>query len=555
MPVLYCIWAVVLLLAAPAAAQQAQQSQPPVEGTTGYTIFARGEAIGREDVEVQRTTAGATTIISRTRLGPPVNLLTRRAEVRYRADGSPESVYIDAQLNGQDVNIETTFENGVATTKGTEGTTAISESHQVSPQTIVLPNLLFGVYEAVGRRLVNMQPGGELRAYIVPQAEIPIRIRNVTTQRMQTGATTFDVRRYELIFAHPQRELAVTLSVDERGGLVSVNLPSQALDVVRDDVSSPTARTLLYSNAGDEPVTIPASGFNLGATLTRPKSAAGARLPAVILLGGSGAADRDGLGLGVPAIGQLAGALAEAGFLTVRYDKRGYGQSGGRSESATLSDYADDARAVFMWLRNRRDVDPDRIAVLGHSDGAWVALLTASRERRFAGVVSIAAPSTTGAELVLEQQRYMLDQTKAPDRDAKIELQQRINTAVMTGKGWEGLPDEVRRQADTPWFQSLLTFEPARVIRNVRQPLLFVHGDLDRQVPVEHLTRLSELARKEARSRSIEVVSVRGVNHLLVPATTGHTSEYASLPDRNVSKDVSSAVAAWLDKTFKAVDN
>jgi pimeloyl-ACP methyl ester carboxylesterase len=555
MPVLYCIWAVVLLLSAPAAAQQAQQARPPAEGTTGYTIFARGEAIGREDVEVQRTTAGATTIISRTRLGPPVYLLTRRAEVRYRADGSPESVYIDAQLNGQDVSLETTFENGVATTKGTEGGTVISESHQVSPQTIVLPNLLFGVYEAVGRRLVDMQPGGELRAYIVPQAEIPIRVRNITTQRIQTGATTFDVRRYELVFVHPQRELAVTLAVDERGGLVSVSLPAQALDVVRDDVSSPTSRTLLYSNTADEPITIAASGFNLGATLTRPKAAAGARSPAIVLLGGSGAADRDGLGLGVPTIGQLAGALAEAGFLAVRYDKRGYGQSGGRSESATLSDYAEDARSVFTWLRNRRDVDPNRIAILGHSDGAWVAMLAASRERRFAGVVSIAAPSTSGSELVLEQQRYMLDQTKAPDRDAKIELQQRINTAVITGKGWEGVPQDVRRQADTPWFQSLLTFEPTRVIRNVRQPLLFVHGELDRQVPVEHVNRLSELARKEARSRSIEVVTVRGVNHLLLPATTGHTTEYASLPDRNVSKDVSNAVATWLDKTFKAVDN
>ena len=136
-------------------------------------------------------------------------------------------------------------------------------------------------------------------------------------------------------------------------------------------------------------------------------------MPAVILLAGPGAADRDGIVAGIPTLGQLAGAIADAGFLAVRYDKRGYGQSGGRAESATLSDYADDARSVFTWLRNRRDVDPDRIAVLGHSEGAWVALLAASRERRIAGVVAIAAPSSTGAELVLEQQRYVLDQSKA----------------------------------------------------------------------------------------------------------------------------------------------
>jgi hypothetical protein len=80
-----------------------------------------------------------------------------------------------------------------------------------------------------------------------------------------------------------------------------------------------------------------------------------------------------------------------------------------------------------------------------------------------------------------------------------------------------------------------------------------VHGELDRQVPVAHVTRISELARKDGRSPAIEVVTVRGVNHLLVPATTGHTSEYASLPDRTLSRDVSTAVTTWLEKTFKAV--
>jgi pimeloyl-ACP methyl ester carboxylesterase len=302
-------------------------------------------------------------------------------------------------------------------------------------------------------------------------------------------------------------------------------------------------------------VTIPAAGFNLGATLTRPASTASPRLPAVILLAGSGASDRDGVAAGVPIIGQLAGAVADAGFLAVRYDKRGFGQSGGRAESATLNDYAEDARAVFNWLRNRKDVDPDRIAVVGHSEGAWVALLLASRERRVAGVVAIAAPASTGAELVLEQQRYVLEQANTPDaeRAEKIALQQKINAAVISGRDWEGIAPELRKQADTPWFQSLLTFDPARVVRNVRQPLLLVHGELDRQVPIAHVDRLSELARKESRSRSVEVVTVRGVNHLLVPAVTGHVSEYGTLDDRTVSGDVAKAVTTWLTKTFQAV--
>jgi hypothetical protein len=274
----------------------------------------------------------------------------------------------------------------------------------------------------------------------------------------------------------------------------------------------------------------------------------------VILLSGAGADDRDGVLAGVPVLGQIAGALADAGFLAVRYDKRGYGQSGGRAESATLADHADDAIAVFRWLGNRSDIDRDRIAIVGHNEGAWTALLAATRERRIAGVATLAAPSTPGAQRILEQQRHVLEQMNLPPAElvARIELQTRINAAVMAGRGWEGIPPEMRKQADTPWFQSLLTFDPARTVKDLRQPMLIVHGELDAQVPVSHADRLAEIG-KGSRSRTVGVVTVRGVNHLLVPAITGEVAEYASLEDRTVSKDVTTAISAWLTKTFASI--
>ena len=256
----------------------------------------------------------------------------------------------------------------------------------------------------------------------------------------------------------------------------------------------------------------------------------------------------------MPILGQLAGALADAGFVAVRYDKRGYGQSGGRSESATMSDYADDALAVFRWLANRRDIDRDRIAIIGHNEGAWTALLAATRERDIAGVVTLASPATTGKERVVEQQRHVLEgmQLAPADRVARIELQERINAAVLTGKGWEGIPADMRKQADTPWFQSFLAFEPARVLRDIRQPLLIVHGELDAEVPASHMDKLAELA-KASRSRAVAVVSVRDVNHLLIPAVRGEVDEYATLKDRALSKDVTTAITSWLTKTFQAI--
>ena len=105
------------------------------------------------------------------------------------------------------------------------------------------------------------------------------------------------------------------------------------------------------------------------------------------------------------------------------------------------------------------------------------------------------------------------------------------------------------RQADTPWFQSFLMFDPVKVTRDIRQPLLIIHGELDAEVPVSHVDRLGDLA-KEGRSRSAAVVTVRGVNHLLLPAVTGDVTEYASLQDRTVSRDVTTKINEWLTKAL-----
>jgi pimeloyl-ACP methyl ester carboxylesterase len=181
-------------------------------------------------------------------------------------------------------------------------------------------------------------------------------------------------------------------------------------------------------------------------------------------------------------------------------------------------------------------------------------MFAANRERRIAAFATLATPGSTGAERVLERQRHVLEKMDITpaERVARIELQTKINNAVISGRGWEGIPPETRRQADTGWFQSMLAFDPARVVRDVRQPYLIVHGELDGEVPVLHADRLAELA-KTSRSRAVSVTTVRGVNHLLVPAITGDVDEYPSLPDRTLSKDVTTAITGWLTKSFASV--
>jgi len=539
-------------VAAPAAAQPAL---PPQSGATAYNIFLRGSSIGREDVTVTSGSAG-TTITVTGRMGPPVNAVTRKAEFKYAADWTATSFTLDGTVAGGDVAISSALSGGKATTTGTQASTPVNASHDVDPKTFVLPNGVFGGFNAVSRRLaVEAAPGAEFHAYILPLLEIPLRVNSVNAERMQSGTTTFNIRRYELTFMNPGGALAMNMIAGEDGNLIRLTIPAQGLDIIREDVAASTSRTQIYSNPGDEALIIPSLGFNLGATITKPQKPAGPKIPAIILLADSNIGDRDGVVFGVPILSQLAGALADAGFLAVRYDKRGFGQSGGRAESATLADYADDVRAVVKWLGSRSDVDQKRIAVVGHSEGAMVALMAAAREKKIGAVVSLDGPASTGSELVLEQQQHALEQGNVPaaERAGKVALQKQIVSAVISGEGWQGIAPEVRRQADTPWFQSLLTYDPTKVLDDVRQPILIVHGELDKQVPVAHADKLANLARTESKSKAVDVVVVRGVNHLLVPALTGEPSEYGSLKERTVSKDVTGAVTGWLSKTFQAV--
>ncbi len=541
---LYSTWAFLLILPAMAAAQQ--------PAATTYTTFIRGNPFGREDVTVRSDTAGLT-VTSEGRLGPPANLIIRRAEFRYGPGGAPLAFDLVANANGGDLTIRTSVAGNLATTESSQtGKT----SQTVTPQSLLHVNGVVASYVALSRRLGETAPGSEIRVLVVPELPTGVRLVNVQNERMQLGNEFLNARRYEVVLSSATMNTAATITTGVDGNLLSVRVPSQGLDILRADLASVTTRTQVHSNPGDEPVTIQAAGFNLGATVTVPKSATpGARLPAVILISGFGVNDRDGYVLGIPVMGQLAGALANAGFVTVRFDKRGFGQSGGRSESASLTDYADDARTVMRWLTERKDVDPRKVALIGDSDGAWVALLAASRERRVAAIATIGAPASTGAELVLELQKRTLDQLDlVPEERARREaLQKQIIAAVQSEKGLADLPRDVRAQADTPWFQSVLNFDPAKVLKEIRQPLLITHAALDHEVPVKDADHLAEIANKESDSKSIELVVIKGVNHLLVPAVTGEIREYGALPDRNLSADVPPVLSGWLTRTFAAI--
>jgi pimeloyl-ACP methyl ester carboxylesterase len=484
------------------------------------------------------------------RLGPPLDIVMQTAEIRYDSEWRPTRLLLEGTSRGQKVSLKTSFADGQASSEISTGDTSTTKTDQVAADTVVLPNAFLGSYAALARRLLGQKAGMTLRAYIAPQVEVAIRIDGVFAERIETPRQALAATRYALMVSNPPPAGDVPMSVwaDASGALLRMSIPAQGLDVAREDVASAATRTTSFSVPGDETVRIPAAGFNLAGSLAKPAGAKGL-LPALILVGGSGPIDRDGFVAGIPILGQMAAALVDAGFLVVRYDKRGVGQSGGRTETATIGDYAEDVRAIIKWLeQQRKDVDRNRIGVVGHSEGAWVAMTVAAREKRVGAVVLIAGAAITGSDLVIEQQRRALDrlQTSEADKQAKMDLQARINAAAIRGSGWDGIPDELRRAADTPWFQSFLAFDPARVMRDVRQPVLVVQGELDTQVLPYHADRLAELARARKRKVAVDVVKIPGLNHLLVPAQTGPVDEYPMLADKQVSTLATTTIAKWM---------
>jgi hypothetical protein len=530
----------------------AQPIAAPEAGTTNLTIFVRGIPIGSEQVSLTRTADGWT-VSGTGRIGPPIDAVARRIEIRYTPDWRAREFTLDGTSRGIAQSIHTVVDGNQASSAITTGGQATQKADTIDPNAVVvLPNTFFAPFEAVAARLRTATAGSEIPAYGVPAIAFTIRVGESSAQRIQTSARLISARRNRITLVLPGAALDADLWTDEAGRMIRFSVPAQALDVVREDVASVSSRSVLVSRPNDEMLRIPANGFVLAATVSRPAEATTAKLPAVVVAGGTGPIDRDGLSFGVPLLGQIANAIAEAGFIVVRYDKRGVGQSGGRSESAGLVDYAEDLRAAVKLLANRKDVDSKRISVLGYSEGGTVALLAASKEKKIASVVLLATNGGTGAELVLAQQQHLLERSKmsAEEKQAKIALQQQINQAVISGKGLEQLPPDVRRAADNPEFQSLLTNDPAKVMPNVGQPILIVQGERDTQVAPANADRLETLARQRKKQPAVEVVKVPGVNHLLVPATSGEVDEYSALTDKNVSPAVTQAIVAWLKKTL-----
>lgn len=539
----------------PTQATPAAAATPAAPATGHFLIFLRSNQIGTEDSTVTRTAEGWT-ISGQGRIGPPLDIVTRALEIKYDAQWKPLEMYVDATARNLATKVRTVVKGTTARNEITTIGEPAEKVDEIAADAVLLPNPFFAPFEALAARLRTATKDSTIALYTAPQGTAVVTVIDAAPEKIQTAGRLIEVRRSN-IRLQPQVGPPVDAEVwaDENGRLLRVTVPAQTLDVMRDDIAAVSTRRVAASRPNDEQIRITANGFSLAGTVSKPAAtSAGLRLPAVVLVGGSGPTDRDETAFGIPIFGQISNTLADAGFLVLRYDKRGVGQSGGRPESVTLADYAEDLRAALKYLDDRKDVDEKRIAVLGHSEGGAVAMLAASKDSRAKALVLVSTIGVTGAELNMAQVTHAMARSTRPETEKQqtLDLQRRIQTAVTTGQGWENIPPQIRKQADVPWFQSFLTYDPAKPMEDVRQPMLIVQGELDTQVAPANADRLEQLAKARKRPSPVDVVKVPGVNHLLVPAKTGEVDEYGTLAGAIVSPAVTTPIVEWLKKTFAA---
>jgi pimeloyl-ACP methyl ester carboxylesterase len=328
----------------------------------------------------------------------------------------------------------------------------------------------------------------------------------------------------------------------------------------------------------EEQVTFRNEGANiqLAGTLTLPRAAK--RVAAVLLITGSGQQDRDQTLFGHKPFLVWADHLTRQGVAVLRVDDRGIGGSGRGSPNPTSLDFSTDVRSGLEYLRHRSEIDPERVGLVGHSEGAIIAAIVAAQSPAPAFIVMLAGTGLPGDQILYSQAASLFraqgarDEAIAWDRS----IRERVFAVLKAEAGAQpnlaareklleelgaakpvtpGAPDGAAAQqlanalfkASQPWLQFFLAFDPRPTLMKVGCPVLAVGGERDVQVPTRENLAEIEKALRAGGNKDVTTVALPGLNHLFQTSVTGTPSEYPTI-EETISPAVLKLVSDWIAK-------
>ena len=294
--------------------------------------------------------------------------------------------------------------------------------------------------------------------------------------------------------------------------------------------------------------------IRLAGTLFRPNTTA--RVPAVILVHGSGPLDREYM---LP----HARFLVRRGMAVLGYDKRGVGGSTGDWRSASFDALAGDVVAAYEYLRTRADIDAEHIGLLGVSQAGWVMPIAATRASGIAFLISVSGAGIPVAETTIDQARNEMTARgmKPENVEAIVRLMDVQYRFARTGEGWDDYaaaraaiearlgrapPSFPATRDDPHWrYIRLIYFhDPGPALRRLTVPTLAIFGELDNNIVAPKNRAAWETALRVSGNRDFALHVLPKANHIMLEAKVGSNAEMASL--QRFVPAYSSLVVEWL---------
>jgi fermentation-respiration switch protein FrsA (DUF1100 family) len=308
------------------------------------------------------------------------------------------------------------------------------------------------------------------------------------------------------------------------------------------------------------------AGITLAGTFTYPKE--GRNFPVAVLVSGSGPQNRNSEIVGHKPFLVLSDYLTRRGIAVLRFDDRGVAESGGAYITATLQDFAGDAVAAVEYVRTRKEIDPKKVGVIGHSMGGAIAFMLAGEKNNdLAYIVSMAGVSVFGGDNMRAQRRaiatasgameFTITQNEVLVTQIQAVIDKYGSDSVFSNPAAyisEALPPAFQgnqqvaqalipelRKASTPELQSFLKYDPSTALERIKCPVLALNGEKDLQVPADmNLERIGALVKSP-----VTIKKYPGLNHLFQHCETGLINEYGSI-EETISSEALNDIATWI---------
>jgi pimeloyl-ACP methyl ester carboxylesterase len=524
-----------------------------------YSICQNDKVIGAETYEVYRTGNGYR-FVGKIRMHIQAGDMEQEAELFTDHEYLPLELRVKSSLADKLSATTIRFFDGQAQVSSDTSGSLQSKEIMVSPGTLILSSNIFHHFAAILKRYLH-EKGGKQQFPLFPGRTIYIEMKK--KYWIELGTQNAEVTHY---LVNVENVLGLNLYCIENR-LVKISIPLQRINAILQDMRGLECGTDLEEPQLDdlssrenadfltEEVKFSSKGdIVLGGTLTIPAKAK-VNFPAIVLISGSGAQDRNGDTIGSGGIHYgifrtIAERLTANGLCVLRYDDRGAGSSSGKFESAGLFDFAEDANAAVVFLQSHPRVDDQRLGLVGLSEGGLIAAMIAANSSNIRAVALMGTlAESLDKVLVRQYERFLPSALPEDQRDNMIEKRRRTFETIKATQDWdsEDVEDAVRKAIPVErrlWFQQHFATDPMAVLKRVDASVAILHGSQDVQVEPEAALAL-EQALKDSGHTGYIVKIFDGLDHLFMPSQGRGLSEYAD-SDRKLDVTFLEFLSNWL---------